>query len=348
MQKLNLNLETITPIGNFTEFKQYPIVLNNGYIYLVNAQKLDKILSLMKMLFEYNEVYNTLNDKNITTWLQQKGLLSQELLDEISLYKIKDIQNEKILGIYRFSTEQMTCWDKDFNNMQIENFCKTAIKNILLFEYYQKNNIQLNDYLHELILFLEKNPGLLYEKSLNLSLKSIFEIDKRKLQEIFQNLDNINILIRNNLSKPPDYLCFKKATNEKNAKFHEVIKNGLVLGIEIQINRNRQNNINLEKYLTLFENITQKRLNLFSAENSHKIINTSLKNDIEMPLKGTNFCFLSQTQILYLCLSAENRQKLNMLLKNFYGETYDNEIYYFDLSAKSNLQYFNYAKLGVL
>ena len=77
-------------------------VKHDGYLYFVDIQKLSKILSLIKMLQNFNEFYSKSKNKNITLWLNNNGLVSLELLDEIKLYKIKPQGYNKFDAICQF------------------------------------------------------------------------------------------------------------------------------------------------------------------------------------------------------------------------------------------------------
>lgn len=326
MPTIDLNLSTQTPIGNFSQFDNMPTVFIDGYLYFVDIQKLSKILSLIKMLQNFNEFYSKSKNKNITLWLNNNGLVSLELLDEIKLYKIKPQGYNKFDAICQFFSTTNSYTNIDIAIQGLCDFVKTSIKNILLYRYFEENNYQLNDYIGNLILFLNAYPEYLKMHSLNFSLNSIIEMDKQKFNKYYDVLSCINLHIINPLKKTEEYLSINKISKHK---FQECLKSGMNIHFKIELPNDMFKKI--DKYLLLAEKITTDRINLY-------------KNNIV----SSNFCFLNPKQILYLNLFEENRLALNGKLKEFCKNQDDQELFYFDLKSGNNLAGFNYANINII
>lgn len=340
MKKLILNLNTITPIGNFVEFTKYPFVCYKGYLFFVNLQKLESILSLVQQLFQFYEFYNTSYDKNITQWLKIHGFLRIEFLEEISMYKMKYKKEEEIKGVYRFFQNNNCYYAKNILNRNFSNLIKATLKNIILYEYFQNNYIEFNQYVSDLISFLKNNSKIITSLSLNFYIKSIFEIDRQKLTNIMQQLDEMIISVEFKSTSLGEIFSFEKIYENSQLTLRECIKAGLDIQIKIILPDENYFYKHWEKYLTIAQNIASEYLSNKKEYFEQNFAETEI-------IKKANFCFFTSCQMFYLNLTKNNNGELNKNLQKLYGEIFDSQIFYFDLNNYNQLEYFNQAYITV-
>lgn len=337
MIKTNLHIQTITPIGNFIEINKHPFVVYEKNIFFVNLQKLSNILSLMKIFFDFNEFYNSNSNKDITPWLKGCGLLTEELLTEISVNKIRYQKREKISGVYRFFENDNYYDDNEILKKYLCDFLKKTFKNILLYEYFANNNAEFNEYISDLTLFFKHNPDGIKSTSLDLLLRSIYEIDRIKLKGMTSQLDETIILIKTNVQSREEIFSLEKVYEKSNLTLRECVNSGLSARIEIISAESNYFCRYLEKYLALAQEIANKRICL----NSNADVDLLKKNH-------PNFCFLTSNQMFYMNLSQLNKHNLNQNLKEFYGDIFEKQIFYHDLNNVNPLKLFNYAHLELI
>lgn len=84
MPKMNFKTKNLSAVITFAEKTSKLFVVKKGTIFFINRIKLEKILSLLCLLGEFNEKFMEVESTNITQWLKEKKLFNLELLYEIA------------------------------------------------------------------------------------------------------------------------------------------------------------------------------------------------------------------------------------------------------------------------
>ena len=84
MQKTDLKTKKLSAINIFAQKASKIFAINNGTVFFINRMKLEKVLSLLCLLAEFNENFMYVEFGNVTKWLKKKRLLTPEFLYEIS------------------------------------------------------------------------------------------------------------------------------------------------------------------------------------------------------------------------------------------------------------------------
>lgn len=313
MRKLNLYIKTTSPFFDFSQTNKEKVIIFENYIHFVNEKKLYKILSLCKLLSEFNRYKNLTQTKDLTLWFKTKNILKKEIIDAICYPDLS-------IALDKNTNDPSTfLFQKHLSIINLSNSLKTNFKNIILFNYLKENNREFNDYVFNLLLFFQKNPALFLDQnnSLDFFIKCIFEIDKTKLTKEFQQIENlhINLLFNKYLTKA---FVIKKISNFYFSFYQNCLKENILLNFEISYPNNFPIEYFLNKYLQLFEYFTHIKL----KEETELLINkiSSNKNILVTQstanpnVKLSNFCFLNENQIFYFNLSAQNINLLNSLL----------------------------------
>ena len=337
MEKIDLELKTISEIGNFNKTKWQIFAIYKEHAYFINSKKLDIILSLMQFLSDFNEYINTFNTTNITSWLKSKNLLSQEILDEISYYSIKGTFGNDCLYINQFSDDNEYIFKNYiFKNCMIKLF-KTNLQNAIVFNYMLEYNDKFNKFISDIFKHFQSNPDEIYKQNLLDFADYIFTSQKRILFKEFQMIDNLNIICSfdDEFSK---FIEIKRKNINEQKLYYESIKNNFIMNFNIVYDKDNEFCQNPQKYLQLAEFLNNKRLiedNVYYS----KLENASKKyynlNDITV-LDNSNFSFINFHQLLILGLDDENKELAFNLLKRNDEQNIYNKLNLF------NLNYYDY------
>jgi len=226
MSNINLKLNTLTDLGYFHKYKFKKFVLYDDFIYIINPQKLDIILSLLEVLCEFNNYFNFFNKGNITSWLMDKGIATYELLNEISFYRIKNNYDENMNDIYSFInyTGKFSYYDPSIINKYLCYLLKENLKNIIIFDYLYNSQDMFNNYISEIFNYY-KSINMTPTKSIENFIYSILEIDKIALQKELNYIDSIKIHC--DIQNTEDIFCVKKFYNSTTEFFQECLKTNL-------------------------------------------------------------------------------------------------------------------------
>ena len=196
MDKIILKAQTLSSIGYFHNYKFPKFVIYYGYIYIINPRKLDIILSLLELLYEFNNYCNFYNNGNITSWIQEKGLASYELLNEISYYKIKNTYDENISDIYSFADYSLKNYSFEQKSVSkyLSHLLKETLKNLVIFDYLYNSKEIFNNYVSEIFNYY-KSINMTPTKTFENFIYSILEVDKISLQDELNYINNTTTLL---------------------------------------------------------------------------------------------------------------------------------------------------------
>ncbi len=333
MPKINFCIETVSPVINIFGENQKIFAQKNGLVYFIDAKKLDKILSLMCLLGEYNEYCCFSKEKNITQWLKNKKLLTTEILEEISCGIRMCAKKEKIEAITTFSSDFCD------ENLIFGRFFRENLFNMLIFDYVKTNEDRINEYISNMLLFFEENKIFENKKyPLQFFMNCLFEAEKVKM---FKDVDfNDNFEINISLNKELlEYFSIEKITNKQGNTFYETLKKGNEIHFEVLYNTNNIIFNNIDKYLQVSEFLSNQRRFLeeknyvCSSFSKEKYQNTEKPDFLQ-----ANMSVLNINQVFYLCINEQNRQKLNELL------SYNTEelLFYYKDNSAGGLEKLNY------
>lgn len=353
MDKFSLKMDTLTNFAVFNKCKINKFVLSDDYIYIINPQKLEVILSLMELLCEFNNYYNVFAKGNITKWMNDKGINSTELLNEISAYKIKNNYDENISEIYHFIDYSKidSLVSKNRLLQYLEYLMRENLKNIIIFDYLYNSKDTFNNYVEEVFNYY-KSINMVPTKTFENFIYAILEIDKISLHKELSYIDNIKITA--NIENNMDTFCVRKLHNGNNEFFQECLNKNIGITFDINTSDNESFAKNLEKYIQIAEFITKKFLNdefaLLETLIPSKNTNTTIYSNksIKYSLKNSNFYFINQNQILYFCLTDKNKKLLNEILPFEYSNYSFDKIHYFENDKINRIDFINYGRVKLL
>ena len=356
MLTFKLTIKTFTPCGNFICIENQFIALHKGYIYFIDIKKLDFILSLMKILLEFNEYISNTNEYNITEWMKEKGLATTELFAEISFYRLKYKYDEQISGINSFFKEKPEIFNKE--NIE-KKFCillKESLKDIILFNFFSLHKDSFNNYVKNLLSFFEQNPRCLFSKpnSFKFFINCIIEMDKLKLSDNISQIEKLKIYcnIQENFEK---YFSIEKIISPTHTFYQECLQKNVELKFKITCAEDNFFYGNIDKFMQLYETINFLRI---KQEKEFLMQKTSVfarhadnlnYNEIfdEDKINLSNFSFIDSNKMLFLNLNENNKKRINrLLLLNRLEPILDKE-FYFICAPKNKLKFLNYAKIKI-
>lgn len=356
MHTINLNIKTLTPIGNFLHIESNMIAVYQGYVYFINVKKLDTILSLMQLLSEFNEFCNLTNIKNITCWMKEKHIATKELFEETSYYKLRCDFNEYVPCVHGFFKDSFLILNKSSFNNSICNLLKENFKNILLFDFFKTNNQDFNKYVDKLLQFFESKPKCLFSKenSFDFFTNCIFEMDKLKLSEQLSQIDRLNISCFTDKDFC-DHFSLEKIITPSNEFFQECLKKNIEFSFKINYCSDNIFCLNIEKYLQIFEYVNSIRIQnegyfLTEPANITKKTSKILQQNNWLntnEISSSNFSFMNQSQIFFLNLNENNKKRLNRLLTLNKAQKIEDENFYFSKNSKNKIKFINYAKIKI-
>ena len=91
MHKTSLKIKKMSAIITFAQKTSEFFAVKNGVVFFINRMKLEKILSLLCLLGEFNEEFMEKECGNLTQWLKTKKLFTTELLYEISDFTTENL-----------------------------------------------------------------------------------------------------------------------------------------------------------------------------------------------------------------------------------------------------------------
>lgn len=336
MTTLKLCLESVSPVFNFLEKRTNIFAIKNNIVYFINTKKLDKILSLLCLLGEFNEYISTKNTKNITIWLKNKKLLEKTLLEEISFSFAECYIKGTINKIFTFSDKNQ---NPDFTFYPL---IKNTILNIIIFEHFQNNYYKINNYAKKIIEFLiQNNIDELKKYSLESFLNYLFETEKNTILQKIQKNYEFSIYCRSRNSHKKTF-CIEEIICNDEKNYFECIKPNQKFHFEIKFKQNNLLFNNIEKFLQFAEYIINS--NTDSETQFITKFRIPAKSDFQKPQKFTqkslaNLHLVSLNQILYLCLNKTNQKTLNKIFTTN-SPTFASS--YFQEKNEENFKHSNY------
>ena len=357
MHTFKLNIKTITPCGNFSCIENQFIAWHKGYIYFINVKKLDIILSLMELLFEFNEYITNTNERNITEWIREKGLATTELFEEISYYKLKYDRDEHILCINNFFKEEETSIEEKSLEEKICIFLKENFKTIVMVDFFNQNKDILNDYVSNLLSFCEQNPRFLFTKpdSFNFFVNCIVEMDKLKLSEKIYQMESLKIRC-NIQEKYEKIFSIEKILSPTHTFYQECLQKNIELKFNITCAEDNLFFLNLEKILQLYLDITsmrikqekeylEQKMGVFSRYTDNLTQDENFEQEV---INFANFSFIDTNKMLFFNLDEVNKKRMNRLLTLNRLDPFLDKDFYFICAQKNKLKFLNYAKIKIL
>ena len=332
MPKINLTLKTLTPMINLSNNSSKIFVKKKNRIYIIDIRKLDKVLSFMCLLGEFNDYMISSQKTNITDWLADKKLLKEEFLLQISANIFESNLQEPINSIKAFV--------QSYDNLPLlfGNFCKENMFNLLVFEYLSNNSERINKYVNKMLCFLkekDKKENEVY--SFEFFIKCLFEVEKEKIYKEICLDNNFNVCCKSDNYFENFYI--ENIFYNSQTSCYECLKEGSYLDFEIHYYKDNSFLSNAEKYFEIAKKLSFLK---FSEERKKltKIYTESAGQEKENILNA-NISSLNINQIFYLCLSKENKKLINEL----FPYKFEDFIFYYQKSDNNNLKFLNYAEI---
>ncbi len=306
MKKENISIETLSSIARINNKYCQRYIVSNGFVYFINPYKFDNILSLLKLLCEFNDYINCTDAQNITSWIRNKKLNKKEILEEISYYRISCNNADENSLISRFFIFENFIGKKIDFALYLSDYLKEIFKTALLFDFLTKFNLEFNKYFQNICVFFSQNPSYL-SANCDYFTDYLLEIDKYKFKNEFKRIENLKItckiedVFENNI-------VLKKSSNSY--LFYECLKSNLKLNFEIYQPHNLVNELNLEKYLQILETVNKMRLmqkETIKQPNSNMLV---LEKTGKKIITDSNLSFLNKNQIIFMSLNENNKEFL--------------------------------------
>ena len=303
MPATQIYIKTLTPVINPDKNTEQIFAIRKNAVCLIDTRKLDKILSLMCLLNDFNDFVITTGTKNITFWLKEHKLLTGEILKEISYSVIKGFAEKSTPFIHTFERGYQT------TTGVMLGLIYQNIKNTGIFEYIKRNEKEINRYAGRILTFFERDAVLSKEEaSFDFFINSLFATLKEEISR--------TILARNDFEIYPD------KTQKFNSNFYlekavfghqEFLCSAIEAACEFSFDIISENKNLLKNHLEFanYLNILKRKSEQESASGL-----IFLPHFQSPPKYNSNFGIdiLNLNRILFLSLSSENRQRIISLV----------------------------------
>ena len=308
MHTLNLRIKTLSPIVNFEQKPLSLYAIKKDVVFLINGEKLRKILSVLNLSDDFNEYLMYVENGNITNWLRGKNLLTKELLFEVAESGIvyssqNDILKNKLFG------ENLANTIDSFNRLM-----KNNVRNFIVFKHILKNTEQLNRYVSNLLNFFQKNNVFEYKKySFQFFMNCLFEAEKFRLYKDFCFDEKIDIYCENVINE--EKFCIEKVSLNNDDFYYKCLKCGLELDFALKVYAENVSMEDVEGYLKIVKKFAKFRF-IAEKENCFKEFKNVSENKITSEFSENTISFCNLNQIFYFALNEENKALLNEMIPN--------------------------------
>ena len=332
MHTLNLRIKTLSPIVNFAQPPLLLYAIRKDVVFLIQWEKLEKILSVLNLSEDFYEYLKYVQNKNITHWLKDKNLLTKEILYEISDFVTWYSPQNYVLLDKLFGVNSLNAL------MSFKSLIRTNVYNFIIFKHILKNSEKLNKYVKNLLNFFKKNNVFEHKKySFQFFMNCLFEVEKFRLYKEFSLNEKLDICCESaNMDKN---FCIEKISINNDDFYFECLKDGLELDFALKVYMENLNKKNIADYFEIANKFTRLRYmaekkaeSQFLKQNLRKICSKAL-------YKTLSFCDINQ--IFYFALDDENRAALEEMLP------YKPEacLFGYTKNKNENLEMVNYADI---
>ena len=306
MPATHIHIKTLTQIINPDKNTENIFAIIKNTVYFIDTKKLDKILSLLCILKNFNDFIINTETRNITLWLKDHKLLTEEILEEISYSAINGSVKRNTRCINTFGNKYQTTADI-MTKLLYQN-----IKYTRVFEYIKQNEREINRYTSRILTFFEKEAILdERESSFDFFINSLFATMKEEIFQTILTKNDFEIYPDKNQRQFCDFSLEKIICGEQ-----EMLCSAIKSSDEFDFHMISENKNLLKNHFELSEHLNILKIKSEQGNISTPIFLPNFQTQTKTDTK-CSINILNLNKILFLSLNSENRFRLINLVNGY-------------------------------